>query len=997
MVTIRQIGVLTGRQFTAAMEHVGFSLDASGPSPVVRAVSFTTRTTVSLSLAEGALAVEAGAEAQSRGRIGLTVDGVAGTVAAAAVEAARLDGAEGRSTRAFIGEGGFLFPGAVELLVLPGASGDLLVAARPEGRGIEVFRLPASGDPVRIQTVADTVSLLLSGVNALASAQVGAARLVFAGSLDEHGITVLRLGSDGRLTVVSDLGPDDWLPVSGITALRSVEYGGATWLIAAASGSSSLTVFRVGADGGLTVADHLIDSRDTRFQSVRAIEVIEAAGRVFVLAAGADDGLSLFSLLPDGRLLHLQSLADSAETALSNVTALRAVQLGGVIQILAVSGAEPGLSVLEIDLSGLGTVVQGGAGRIVGGARADMLIASAQTTALAGGDGADILIDGPGAQEMSGGRGQDVFVMTAGGGANVITDFEPGVDRIDLSGWRMFRGAAQLTFTATATGGIIEFGAERLVIHTSNGRPLTSAQVMAMDFGAGVQRIEVVLAHDYEETEEVVVTPPPTTPTPSPPPATRHDGTSGADLLRGTSASESFYGMAGNDTFVGGGGADSFYGGAGFDIVSYEGLAQGLVIDLAERARSSAEFRDDLFDGIEGFRGTAHGDRFTGAAAGGNWFDGAGGNDTITGRGGRDTLYGGDGNDVIAAAGGANLIYGGAGNDTITGGTGNDTIYGGTGRDSIYGGGGNDLIYGGGGGSRIETGAGNDTIHAGNGGARVLAGTGNDSVIGGDGNDEIVLGAGHDYAEGGAGNDNIAGGAGNDTIYGGAGNDSIGGGEGDDVIYGGAGNDTIGAGPGNDLVYAGAGRDVISTGAGNDTIHADGGDNQIGAGDGQDLVHGGSGRDTIGGGEGRDTIYGGGGDDEIGAGPGDDLVYGGSGNDFLAGGPGHDTIYGGPGDDRINGGPGNDVVYGGAGADIFIFAEATPGDTDRIMDFENGIDRIRLGGLAGATAHDRFAALSIQDISYAGDRGAMIQYGGQRIFLPGISASLLDVSDFIFT
>lgn len=73
------------------------------------------------------------------------------------------------------------------------------------------------------------------------------------------------------------------------------------------------------------------------------------------------------------------------------------------------------------------------------------------------------------------------------------------------------------------------------------------------------------------------------------------------------------------------------------------------------------------------------------------------------------------------------------------------------------------------------------------------------------------------------------------------------------------------------------------------------------------------------------------------------------GNDAYSGTAGHDMISGGSGDDRLNGGAGNDILHagtgedrltGGAGADVFIFT--ADGSTDRIEDFELGIDRIDL-------------------------------------------------------
>ena len=52
---------------------------------------------------------------------------------------------------------------------------------------------------------------------------------------------------------------------------------------------------------------------------------------------------------------------------------------------------------------------------------------------LFGGQGADTLIGGPGNDRLAGGPGDDVFVFGPGDGADTVTDFSSGTDRIDLT------------------------------------------------------------------------------------------------------------------------------------------------------------------------------------------------------------------------------------------------------------------------------------------------------------------------------------------------------------------------------------------------------------------------------------------------------------------------------------------------------------------------------------------------------------------------------------
>jgi hypothetical protein len=57
------------------------------------------------------------------------------------------------------------------------------------------------------------------------------------------------------------------------------------------------------------------------------------------------------------------------------------------VQVLALSGAEAGLTVLELDFASLGAVITGARGQLSGTARADLIQAERGVTALDGGGG----------------------------------------------------------------------------------------------------------------------------------------------------------------------------------------------------------------------------------------------------------------------------------------------------------------------------------------------------------------------------------------------------------------------------------------------------------------------------------------------------------------------------------------------------------------------------------------------------------------------------------
>ncbi|NJO71434.1 MAG: hypothetical protein HC825_06560 [Oscillatoriales cyanobacterium RM1_1_9] len=126
-------------------------------------------------------------------------------------------------------------------------------------------------------------------------------------------------------------------------------------------------------------------------------------------------------------------------------------------------------------------------------------------------------------------------------------------------------------------------------------------------------------------------------------------------------------------------------------------------------------------------------------------------------------------------------------------------------------------------------------------------------------------------------------------------------------------------------------------------------------------------------------------------GAGEDRIGGKAGNDMLFGGDGNDRIWGDEGDDLIRGGLGNDQLWGGtgmdgAGSDTFVLALGE--GTDRIMDFEVGIDFIGLTG--GLT----FADLTLT----ASANGTLIQSGSERLaVIMGVEATALTPDAFVLS
>lgn len=607
-----------------------------------------------------------------------------------------------------------------------------LVAGAPDDRGLSVLRREPSGEVTQVSYIADDEEAYLAGPVALAGLHTVSGRnMVFAASHQEAGISAFEVTAEGGLIRRASLGIEEGGTFFRPTLLETVTLAGRDLLLAGSFNAGAISVLEVTGSGGLSLLDNTLDDRQTRFGGLSVMKTLTHEGQVYVVAGGADDGLSLLQLLPNGQLVHLDTVSDSRTLGLKTPNAVALTVFDGALHVVATSEREAGLSLLSVPLLPGRQVVTGTGG-------ADELGIGPEGGLIWDGGGADTLIAGAGA---------DLFVLMQDGAPDEIRGFAPGQDRVDLSDWDGLYSTLQIGLETLSDGARITYGAEVLTLRTATGGPIGWREILATDM-LGIIRIappeflitqtegpDSLLGGDGNDTIHGggggdVIT-----------------GMGGDDRLWGEAGSDILRGGPGRDTMIGGTGADSLYGGDGDD--SLEGLSS---IDL-------------LF-------GEAGNDTISGGTGADTLYGGAG-HDRLLGNTGVDLIYGGDGDDWISPGNGVDVVYGEGGNDTVIGRTGWDTLFGGDGDDSLLGSEGQDDLHG-------E--AGNDTLSG---------GFGFDFLYGGDGRDELFGNLGSDVLEGGSGNDSLYGASGNDTLRGGPGDDVIFGAQGLDVIEGGPGNDTI--------------------------------------------------------------------------------------------------------------------------------------------------------------------------------------------------------------
>ncbi len=328
--------------------------------------------------------------------------------------------------------------------------------------------------------------------------------------------------------------------------------------------------------------------------------------------------------------------------------------------------------------------LDGGSGNdeLYGGYGKDTLTGGSGRDELYGGEGDDTLDGGRDDDELFGGPGQDTFRFRRGDGDDVIEDFTPGEDRIDLRAFTNIAGIDDRDLDIrTLNNGDVEIR-------------LPGGGTIELDDVSGLEAEDFIFVGeatdgDGDDDDDDTTTPDDDTTTPV-------VGNTDPDRLHGTARDDNFdggggndvlYGARGNDILTGGAGKDSYEGGPGNDIleVDYADFTDGKATSPGDRVETGVidggpghdtlSFR--LFRDVDGDR---DGVRIT--AAGqvtyrGTATDTGNANNGVVAAGlfrGIEHFIGSRYDDVITGNANSNVIEGGDGGDALDGGTGMDTV-----------------------------------------------------------------------------------------------------------------------------------------------------------------------------------------------------------------------------------------------------------------------------------------------------------------------------------
>lgn len=323
---------------------------------------------------------------------------------------------------------------------------------------------------------------------------------------------------------------------------------------------------------------------------------------------------------------------------------------------------------------------------------------------LDGGEGDDLLAGEAGNDIMTGGQGNDVFLLNDSSGNDIITDFTPGADTIEL--FAVDVAFKDLTSEHTDDGLLISWGENSVLLQGITADPDESWFSFMPTFDASgeplLPHIDVSIIEGTEGDDTLV-------------------GTEESDNIFGNAGDDELSGDAGNDVLVGGEGSDTLTGGSGsdvfiidskvgddvitdfnpaedkidlmptnitFDDLSADHTSNGLLVswdggslllkDVTEALDENWFYflSDDPTDGAAGLPDPGEADGilpiFPGFEI--NVLEGSDENDLLSGGAAPDFIFGFGGNDELIGGTGDDLLVGGEGDDTLTGGAGRDSF-----------------------------------------------------------------------------------------------------------------------------------------------------------------------------------------------------------------------------------------------------------------------------------------------------------------------------------
>ncbi|MEC7259476.1 MAG: calcium-binding protein, partial [Pseudomonadota bacterium] len=387
---------------------------------------------------------------------------------------------------------------------------------------MQVLRLFKSGELRQVFNLPTSESAIYNRITTdLETVQIGGRSFVIASEVTVGSIMVYEIDRNGALTLVDQETPGRDDPWGSPEALEVFTEDGNHYLAAGGYGNA-LAVFQISNGGALTEVEELTPPNSAPLGRVYDIEAQDIDGKQFLFAStGAVDELRSLRFVAEDDTINGnrndnirrgtesddQILGKGGHDTLRGRDGDDMIDGGnGNDRLLGMEGAD--------NLRGGGGTdrVDGGTGddflfgddgedlllgrdgndRMYGGTGADRLIGhdgndvmdgGGGNDRLFGGHGLDRLTDGAGADRLTGGPGlaKDVFVFVQDGRRDVITDYQDGLDKIDLTAFGATLDFPQLVISQSGDDVSVSVMGEIIVIRGADG-PLSQFDLDQGDF-----------------------------------------------------------------------------------------------------------------------------------------------------------------------------------------------------------------------------------------------------------------------------------------------------------------------------------------------------------------------------------------------------------------------------------------------------------------------------------------------------------------------------------
>ncbi|MCG8453095.1 MAG: lactonase family protein [Spirochaetales bacterium] len=245
--------------------------------------------------------------------------------------------------------------GADSLAITQVGGRQFLIVAGYNDDGLSLFEISTNGQLLHRTNVNNSLSTNLNGPRDLEIAVVGTKTFLFVSADVDKGVSVYEVGVGGTLTNrdnINDTGGFNH-KLDGAWGLDSIQIGDKTFLFVAGLNDDGVTVFEVGSNGDLTYRSSVVDADDAanlELDGALAIHAATFAGQTYlVVGSTIDDGISIFGVSPDGNLTNLLNLDDTDNTGyqFDGVRTITSAILDNKAYLFVGGESDNGISVFE--------------------------------------------------------------------------------------------------------------------------------------------------------------------------------------------------------------------------------------------------------------------------------------------------------------------------------------------------------------------------------------------------------------------------------------------------------------------------------------------------------------------------------------------------------------------------------------------------------------------------------------------------------------------------